>query len=185
MIFGGAIDDAFRNMTGMPSRLSTFDIRLLPYREIVECITSLKDNVIKYFEESHYSDWCINQLNKELLHAQVINGVLSVEEYDRQHCILFQKDDEIISNFIENSSEYFVVGYKSRLNTIKKRNKHDRYIDSMDFDSWNGMLAALELSKIIISTTENSDEYVDAKKIAEIRDRYLRARHEKRIRRGR
>jgi hypothetical protein len=55
----------------------------------------------------------------------------------------------------------------------------------MSFDSWFDMEEAREIANLASLQIRCSDEYVDAKRIAEIRDRYMRARHEKRIRRGR
>ena len=87
-----------------------------------------------------------------------------------------------MSDFIDNTDLYFVSVFINKLKDIKKRNKKDSFIQTMNFDSWEEMLFALELSKKIIIFIENSDDYADAKKIAEVRDKYLYERH---IRKGR
>ena len=77
--------------------------------------------------------------------------------------ILYLEEQKVIADFIETSDEYFVIGYKKRLSTIKSRYRRDQYIDSMDFDSWNGMLSALDVEK---------DEDVVLDYIQGVKDKY-------------
>ncbi len=182
MNFGNIFGQWFRDATGMPSKASTYDVRLSPYRDIVECITELKENVIKYFDEVHNSAWGVIQAQKMLLEGQLINGIISPADYDRQMSIIHIEEEKTIAKFIETSDEYFVVGYKRRLTTIKNRHKRDQYIGSMDFDSWSGMTSALEVARTVVAIVENDADYIDSKRVAAISDKFKYERH---IRRGR
>ena len=151
MNFGNIFGQWFRDTTGMPSKAETYDVRLSPYRDIVESINSLRESTIKYFEESHNSAWGIIQAQKMLLEGQLVNGILSPTDYDRQMSILHMEEEKVFANFIETSDEYFVLGYKRRLATIKSRHKRDQYIGSMDFDTWHGMVSALEVARTVVA----------------------------------
>ena len=176
------LEQLIRDLMGMPTMISTYNIKLKPYKEIIECINNIMNNTIDYFETTNYYEWQSYIANVDKIKYQMLTGIISVDDYTSLLSASEFEKNKIMSDFIDNTDLYFVSVFINKLKDIKKRNKKDSFIQTMNFDSWEEMLFALELSKKIIIFIENSDDYADAKKIAEVRDKYLYERH---IRKGR
>ena len=185
MNFGDIFGQMFRDATGMPTKVSSYNIRLGIYDEISSSVSQVEDSSISYLEESRDIDWVLNGANRLKLEGDLAKRLITAEDYVYSLTQLDSERKQILDDFVSTTDLYFVTAYRNRLYSIKRKHQRDMYISSMSFDSWFDMEEAREIANLAALQIRSSDEYVDAKKISEIRDRYLCARHEKRIRMGR
>ena len=185
MNFGDIFGQMFRDATGMPTKVSTYNVRLGIYDEISSGVSQVEDNSISYLEESHNVDWMLNGASRLKLEGDFTKGLITTGDYVYSVAQLDSERKQILDDFVSTTDLYFVTAHRNRLYSIKRKHQRDAYISNMSFDSWFDMEEAREIANLAALQIRTSDEYVDAKKIAEIRDRYMRARHEKRMRRGR
>lgn len=182
MNFGDIFGQLIRDYTGMPPKVSGYNSRIEVYQEISDNVTYIEDGSIKYFEEIGFIDWDIIQAKKIKLDAELASGLISSRDYVFQNNNLELERRNVLNNFISSTDCYFVTAYRNRLYSIKKRHSKNEFIKIMNFDTWFDMEEAREIANYAALKIRSSDEYVDAKKIAEIREKYLRERH---LRRGR
>lgn len=182
MRFRDMIGQSFRDATGMPPKVSSYNSKLKLYDEISGDVDEVRNGTIKYFEEIQNIDWRLIEARRIKLEADVRNGKITPQQYAYMATKLDEEVEMVLDNFISSSDDYFVTAYRNRLYSIKKRHVRDPYIAPMEFDTWFQMKEAKELAELAALQIRCSDEYVDAKKIAEISERYKRERH---LRRGR
>ena len=182
MNFKNIIGQVFRESTGMPPKVCIYNSKLDTYKEIISCVSTIEDNVIKYFNENYYYDWKLLETEFIKLESDLAGRIITTSQYITMAKNIEDRKDVVLSDFIDSTAEYFVTVYRNRLQTIKERNSKDPYISFMAFKLWMEMKSSKEIAELAVVQIETSDDYVDSKKIAEIRDRYLRDRH---LRRGR
>lgn len=175
------IGQAFRDYTGMPPKVSSYDNKIKIYDEIKDDIDNIEKSTIDYFNEICFVDWKIIEAKEIKLEADLKKGLVLPLDYPRLFQALAYERDYVLDDFISNTDKYFVIAYKNRLYSIKNRNGSDPYIEPMEFDDWFSLKEARELAKLAALQIRSSDKYIDAKKIAEISQKYKRDRH---IRKG-
>ena len=172
----------FRDYSGMPTKVTGYNNRLNVYEEIISNVSEIEKNSIEYLNNSNDIDWRTNQAKSMKLNFDVSNGKILPEEY----ALLLKEIDmerrQLVDAFVSNTDLYFVIAYIERLNSIKTRYVYDRYISLMKFDDWFDMEEAREIAEFAVLQIKTDEKYIDAKKIAEIREKYL---HERFLRRGR
>lgn len=182
MNFRDILGQIVRDYTGMPTKLEVYNFRLRIYDEISKDISEVEDRSVDYLDVSSDIDWKLNYAKKVKLDADVSTGTISPRDY----AILLDNIDverkNLLNDFISHTDLYFVTIYRDKLYSAKKKNIKDPYISLMNFDTWFDMEEARELANLAALQIRSSDRYVDAERIAEIRNKYLYERH---IRRGR
>lgn len=171
------IGQAFRDYTGMPPKVSSYNSKIKIYDEIKDDIDNIERSTIDYFNETCFVDWKIIEAKEIKLEEDLKKGLVLPLDYPGLFQSLIEEKDYVLDDFISNTDKYFVIAYKNRLYSIKNRHDSDPYIRPMEFDSWFSMKEARELAKLAALQVRSSDKYIDAKKIAEISERYKRDRH--------
>lgn len=182
MNFGDILGQVFRDATGMPTKVTTYNAQIGVYNEISSNISEIESSSISYFEETNNFDWRLNKAKALKLESDLTRGSITPDDYVSSLDQLEIERKQILDNFVSTTDLYFVTAYRKRLYSIKSRHMRDAYIGVMQFDSWFDMEEARELAKLASLQIQTDDRYIDAKKIAEIRDKYMYERH---IRRGR
>lgn len=180
MNLGDIIGQIFRDSTGMPTKVSSYNVKIGVYDGISSDVTEVENNSIKYLEESRNIDWLINQAQMLKLSSDVSSGIVSPADYALLFDDLEKQKRQILNDFVSSTDLYFITAYRGKLYSVKKRNMRDQYISLMKFDSWFDMEEARELANLAALQIRSSDKYIDAKKIAEIRNKYIMDRHMRR-----
>ncbi|MBR3210260.1 MAG: hypothetical protein IKF82_08390 [Bacilli bacterium] len=180
MNFGDILGQVFRDATGMPTKVSSYNVRLGVYDEISSSVSQVEDSSISYLNETHDIDWMLNSASRLKLEGDLARGLITSDDYVYSLTQLDSEQKQILDDFVSTTDLYFVTAYRNKLNSIRRKHSRDEYISLMGFDSWFDMEEARELANLASLQIRTSDKYIDAQKIAEIRDRYMRARHEKR-----
>lgn len=182
MDFNDILGQVFRDAIGMPTKVSSYNVKLELYDEISNSISEVESSSTTYLEETHDINWILNGVSRLKLESDLANGLITLTDYAT---FLNQLDIErksILDDFVSTTDLYFVIAYRNRLNSIKERHLRDGYITLMRFDTWFDMEEARELANLASLQIRTSDKYIDAKRIAEIRDKYML---ERKMRRGR
>lgn len=182
MNFGDIIGQVFRDYTGMPPKVNSYNNRISVYQEISDNVSNVETNSIKYLNEIGFIDWKIIDAKRIKLDSDLSRGLISPQDYVLMLNDLELERKQVLNDFVSSTDQYFVTAYKNRLYTIKSQNSRNEYIRLMNFDTWFEMEEAREIADYAALQIRSSDKYIDAKKIAEIREKYLRERH---MRRGR
>ncbi len=182
MNFKNILGQVFRESTGMPPKVRVYNGKLDTYKEIISCVSTIEDSTIKYFNESSYYEWKLIEADFLRLEYDLKHNTITTAQYVTLLKAIEDRKNIVLSDFIDLTDAYFVAAYRNRLGTIKERNSKDPYISAMAFNLWVEMKNSREIAELAVTQIETSDDYVDSKRIAEIRDRYLRDRH---LRRGR
>ncbi len=182
MRFRDMVGQSFRDATGMPPKVSVYNSRLKVYDGISDDVSEVENLTIQYFRETSNIDCNMVNAKRIKFDSDLQRGLISINDYVEALNLLDQEREIVINDFVSSSSDYFIAAYRNKLYSVKKRYSRDPYISPMEFDTWFHMKEARELAKLAALQIRSSDEYVDAKKIAEISERYKRDRH---LRRGR
>lgn len=177
-IFGQVLRDSI----GMPTKVSSYNNRIKVYDEISSDISYVENSSVEYLDESGNIDWKLVEAKKIKLEYDLANGAISANDYVLLLNNLDVERKQLLDDFISFTDLYFITAYRNRLNSIKERYSRDSYISLMKFETWFDMEEARELANLASLQIKSSDKYIDAKKIAEIRDKYIYDRH---MRRGR
>lgn len=181
MIFADIFGQVFRDSTGMPTKVSTYNVRLIIYEGISNDISEIEKSSIEYLNNSDNIDWRLNDAKRIKLYADFVNGFITAKDYSLLLDDLDYEKKQIFNDFVSSTDFYFVNAYRNKLYSEKKKHIRDSYISLMKFDTWFDMEEARELADLATLQIRTSDKYVDAKRIAEIRDKYM---IEKKMRRG-
>ena len=160
MNFGDIIGQIFRDSTGMPTKLSSYNIKLEVYEEISDDITSIEEASMNYLNEINNIDWKLNDANRIKLYSDYVTGLISNDEYVLLLNNLDIEKKQILNNFVRSTNLYFVTAYRNRLYTIKNQNCRNEYIKIMNFDSWFDMEEARELANLASLQIKSSDKYI-------------------------
>lgn len=182
MNFGNIFGQIFRDYTGMPTKVSSYNNKLKIYDQISCDISEIEQKAIEYLDVSGDFDWKLNEAKRLKLNYDLSHDVVSPSDYALAIKDLEFEKRYILDAFISSTDLYFITVYRNKLNFVKSRNTRDAYISLMNFDTWFDMEEARELAELAALQIRSSDEYVDAKRIAEIRDKFMYERH---LRRGR
>ena len=74
MNFGDIIGQVFRDYTGMPTKISSYNIKLNLYEEISDDITSIEEASMNYLNEINNIDWKLNDDNINKLYSDYVTG---------------------------------------------------------------------------------------------------------------
>ena len=182
MNFRDIFGQAFRDSTGMPTKVSSYNNKIKVYDEISSDISHVEDSSVEYLDESGNIDWKLVNAKKIRLEHDLVKGTISTNDYV---LLLNNLDSErklLLDDFISSTDLYFISAYRNRLISIKERYISDSYISLMQFDTWFDMEEAREIANLAALQIRSSVKYIDAKKVAEIRNRYVCDKH---MRRGR
>ncbi len=182
MNFGDIIGQVFRDYTGMPPKVNSYNNRISVYQEISDNVSNVENSSIKYLNEIGFIDWKLVDAKRIKLDSDLSRGLISPQDYVLMLNDLELERKQVLNDFVSSTDQYFVTAYRNRLYTIKSQNSRNEYIRLMNFDTWFEMEEAREIADYAALQIRSSDKYIDAKKIAEIREKYLRERH---MRRGR
>ena len=182
MNFGDIIGQVFRDYTGMSPKVTSYNNLISIYHEISDNVNNIEANSIKYLDEIGFIDWKLIDAKKIKINSDLSRRLISPQDYVLMINDLEFERKQVLNDFVSSTNQYFVTAYRNRLYTIKNQNPRNEYIKLMSFDTWFDMEEASEISNYASLQIKSSDKYIDAKKIAEIREKYLRERH---MRRGR